>query len=178
MRALKSLEEANAVSAVRLTEKRRHAKVGDIFRLSPYAGVFLWGRLIKRARFFGLKSDFNIVYIYDAMGPERPALELMVPGNLIIGPVVVNNLGWFRGYWEILASEPLRPRDVLDQHLFVRLWGTGSLDDYDIVDESGKTVDKRGIDRCLLSQSGVGNFNSVDWTLRSILLDRGLVPPE
>jgi hypothetical protein len=31
----KSLEEANEVSAVRLTDERRFARLGDIFRLSP-----------------------------------------------------------------------------------------------------------------------------------------------
>jgi hypothetical protein len=29
-------------------EKVQHAKVGDIFRMSPRAGVFLWGRLIDK----------------------------------------------------------------------------------------------------------------------------------
>jgi transposase-like protein len=29
---------------------------------------------------------------------------------------VVNNLGWSRGYWEIVASEPVKPADMLDHH--------------------------------------------------------------
>jgi len=178
LRVLKNLQEAYEVSAVRLTEKRRYAKVGDIFRLSPHVGIFLWGRLVKKAGFFGVKSDFNLVYIYDANGPERPTSELLVPQNLIIGPVVVNNLGWVRGYWEIVASEPIRTDDVLERHLFVEFWGTGSTSDYDIVDEAGKRVDKLGIDRTRLSQSGFGNFNSVDWNLRAILQGRNLIPSE
>ena len=126
MDVLKSLNEANEVSAVRLVNKRQTAKVGDIFRLSPFSGVFLWGRLIKRSRFFGLDALFNLIYIYDAFGPERPRPELLSPSNLILGPSVVNNLGWARGYWEIVASEPILPIHVLDQHLFVRFRGTGS----------------------------------------------------
>jgi len=39
---LKSLEEANEVSAVRLVNRRQTAKVGDIFGLPPFSGVFLW----------------------------------------------------------------------------------------------------------------------------------------
>ncbi|WP_035347870.1 hypothetical protein [Edaphobacter aggregans] len=39
MRVLKSMEEANECTAIRLTDKRQRAKVGDIFRLSPAAGV-------------------------------------------------------------------------------------------------------------------------------------------
>jgi hypothetical protein len=36
MTQLKSLEEANEVSAIRFVGKRQRAKVGDIFRLSPF----------------------------------------------------------------------------------------------------------------------------------------------
>jgi hypothetical protein len=106
MRSSRTLEEANEVTAVRLSEKRRFAKVGDLFRLSPYAGVFLWGRLIKKARCFGDDFEMNLVYMYDAIGRERPKPEVLTPSNLIIGPSVVNNLGWVRGYWEIVQRHP------------------------------------------------------------------------
>jgi len=172
----KSLEEANEVSAVRLVSKRQRAKVGDIFRLSPLEGIFLWGRLIKRAKFFGVNTEFNLVYIYDAIGPDRPSPSLLSPGNLIIGPSVVNDLGWARGYWEIVASESLDPVDILDRHLFIRYHGTGSARDYDIVDEQGHTVSFSNVQESRLAQSGFGNFNSIDWKLRSVLRERGLIP--
>src|SRR5712692_3260516 len=138
MRSTRTLEEANEVTAVRLTEKRRYAKVGDLFRLSPYADVFLWGRLIKRARLFGDDFEANLVFIYDVISCERPRPEVLIPSNLIIGPAVVNNLGWVRGYWEIMASQPLRPGDTREEHLFVRYRGTGSPTDDDLVDEDGR----------------------------------------
>jgi hypothetical protein len=97
MRILKSMEEANECTAIRLTDKRQRAKVGDIFRLSPAVGVFLWGRLIKKASFFGLGVELNLVYVYDAMGFDRPAPAALAPTNLILGPSVVNNLGLARG---------------------------------------------------------------------------------
>jgi len=59
------IDEANEMTPVRLTGKRRDAKIGDIFRLSPQAGVYLWGRLIKKARFLGDGFGANLVYIYD-----------------------------------------------------------------------------------------------------------------
>ena len=63
MDVLKSLNEANEVSAVRLVNKRQTAKVGDIFRLSPFSGVFLWGRLIKRSRFFySMRSSISSIF--------------------------------------------------------------------------------------------------------------------
>src|SRR5262245_10562654 len=115
MRVPRTLEEAREVKAVRLTRKRRFAKVGDIFRLSPYPRVILWGRFIKRASFFGTDFPSNMVYIYDAVSAERPSRDLLTPQNLIIGPSVVNNLGWLRGYWEVVASERLEARDVLSR---------------------------------------------------------------
>ena len=97
VRSIRTLEEANEATAVRLSEKRGFAKVGDLFRLSPYADVVLWGRLIKKARFFGGDFEANLVYIYDAISRERPKPEVLIPSYLIIGPSVVNNLGWVRG---------------------------------------------------------------------------------
>jgi len=176
MRVLRTLEEANEVSAVRLTHKRRFAKPGDLFRLSPHAGVFLWGRFIKRARFFGNDFEANLVYIYDAISPDLPKPEVLSLSNLIIGPAIVNNLGWVRGYWEIMVSTTLLPSDIRDQHLFVRYHGTGSPTDYDLVDENGRTVVNRTVDPKSLSQSGYGNFNSIDWRIRGILEQRGIIP--
>jgi len=176
MRAIKTLEEANKVTAVRLTEKRRFAKVGDVFRLSPHPNVFLWGRLIKRAKFFGDNFEANLVYIYDAISSERPKPEILTPFNLIVGPSVVNNLGWVRGYWEIMASEPLRPSDVRDIHLFVRYWGTGSPADYDLVDENGRVVVDHSLNPRSLGQSGYSNFNHIDWLVGGILQERGVIP--
>jgi hypothetical protein len=177
MRILKSLDEAEAVTAVKLCDKRQVARVGDLFRFSPYPEIFVWGRFIKRDKFFA-SFDANLVYIYDAMSPERPEKNLLTPSNLLIGPTVVNNLGWSRGYWQIMAREPLGPGDVLKQHLFIRFSGTGSKNDFTLVDDQGARVKRSpdSIDVSKLSQSGLSNFNHVDWIVRGILEDRGLIP--
>jgi hypothetical protein len=151
---------------VRLTLKRRYPKVGDLFRLSPEPEVFLWGRLIKSATFFGDNFKANLVYIYDAISRDEPAPELLTPVNLIIGPSVVNNLGWVRGYWEVMASKPLAPEDVRDRHLFVRYRGSGSPADYDLVDEDGRVVVDPTVYPKSLGQSGYCNFNYIDWLIR------------
>ena len=180
MKLLRSLEEANAIAAIRLCEKRQRAKVGDLFRLSPATGIFLWGRLIKRGLFFGAVT--NLVYIYDAIDAERPEARLRTPSNLILPPIVVNNLGWSRGYWQIMASEPLSREDILPHHRFVRYAGTGSTDDYVIVDERGETVrtwlSRKRDDPRKLSQSGISNFNHVDWLIMETLQQRGVIDPD
>jgi hypothetical protein len=177
MRVLKNMAEANECTAVRLTDKRQRAKVGDIFRLSPAVGIFLWGRLIKRAKFFGLDFELNLVYVYDALSSDRPPPEALVPGNLIVGPAVVNNLGFSRGYWQIMSSEPVTAADVLNAHLFVRFKGTGRPDDYDLVDELGAKVRvKHSEADTLRAQSGIGNYNLIDWRIQEILQSRGVLP--
>jgi hypothetical protein len=170
------MEEANECTAIRLTEKRQRAKVGDIFRLSPADDIFVWGRLIKRARFFGLSFELNLVYIYDAIGCKRPAPDALVPSNLILGPSVVNNLGFSRGYWEIVGSGPVTVNDMLDKHLFIRFKGTGKHDDYELVDEDGALVHAQLTPTSpLLAQSGIGNYNLIDWRLQEILRGRGVL---
>jgi len=132
--------------------------------------------LIKKARFFGDDFEANLVYIYDAISRECPELEVLIPSNLIIGPSVVNNLGWVRGYWEIMASQPLGPADIRDEHLFVRYQGTGSLVDYDLVDKDGRVVVDRVVDPRSLGHAGYSNFNYVDWLVRCILESRNVIP--
>lgn len=176
MRSIRTLEQANEVTAVRLTQKRRFAKVGDLFLLSPYNGVFLWGRLVKKAKFFGDDFEANLVYIYDAVSGDQPKPEVLIPSNLIMGPSIVNNLGWVRGYWEIMASQPLRPADIRQKHVFLRYRGTGSPVDYDLVDEDGREVIDPTVDPRSPSQSGYNNFNYIDWLIRGILQERGVIP--
>jgi len=172
------MEQANECTAIRLTEKRQRAKVGDLFRLSPVYGIFLWGRLIKKARFFGLSFDLDLVYIYDAMGSERPASKALVPSNLILGPSVVNNLGFSRGYWEIMGSGPVTASDTLDRHMFVKFKGNGRPDDYELVDEAGAKVNiKHSLADKSLAQSGIGNYNLIDWRVQEILRRRGVLAP-
>ena len=81
----------------------------------------------------------------------------------------MNNLGWVRGYWEIMASRPLTLEDVRDRHLFVRYHGSGSVADYDLVDENAGVVVDRTVDPKSLGQSGYSNFNYIDWLVRDKL---------
>lgn len=172
MKKIESLEQANEISAVRLTEKRQMAKVGDIFRYSPEAGVYGWGRLIQRGHFFAMKLDLNLVYIYDAWGERKPDDDRLSPANLLIGPVVVNNLGWSRGYWELVDHAPIVVKDVQRRHVFIQFGGSGPKD-FIYVDGTGSRVLWPRVERRLISQSGVGNFNSVNWAVREILEERG-----
>ena len=139
----------------------------------------MWGRHIKTAKFFGTDFDSELVYIYDAAGADQPSPGRLQPSNLLLGPAVVNRLGWSRGYWEIVSSQPASEVEVLRRHLFVRYRGAGPTN-YEIVDENGrkvrcreffKPVDPRG-----LMPAGFSNFNHIDWLVRGILKERGVIP--
>ena len=147
------------ISAIRLTTKRRFAKPGDIFRLSPAQDLFLWGRVIQQGEFFGARS-VSLVYIFDMISPTLPPQSALSPKHLIIGPIVVNNLGWVRGYWEIVASRPLDAGDVLDRHLFKSPLGVPPHVQWEIVDERDSPVSLQGVDPEALSLAGIGNFVS------------------
>jgi hypothetical protein len=76
-----------------------------------------------------------------------------------------------------MSSEPVRAADVLEAHLFVRFKGTGRADDYELVDEAGAKVHiKHSKADTLLAQSGIGNYNLIDWRIQEILRARGVLP--
>jgi hypothetical protein len=175
MHELTTLEQACEISAIRLVHKRQNAKVGDIFRLSPSDGIFLWGRLVKKANFFGLNKAFNLVYIYDVVSQELPNPDQLTPENLLIGPTVVNNLGWLRGYWEIIEHRPIYREDLLNEHFFIRFRGVGGGNNYEIVDERGTVIKQPDMGKQKIAQSGFSNFNAIDWEIRDILECRGII---
>jgi hypothetical protein len=73
-----------------------------------------------------------------------------------------------------VGSEPVTATDTLDRHLFVRFKGTGRPDDYELVDEAGANVRiKHSPADKLLGQSGIGNYNLIDWRVQDILRSRG-----
>ncbi len=113
------------------------------------------------------------MYIYDAIGSDRPAPQFLNSRNLIIGPSVVNNLGWVRGYWEIMDSPPLLLTDIRETHLFVRYRGTGSPADYDLVDEHERVVVDPAVDPKSLGQSAYSNFNAIDGNARNSVESNG-----
>ena len=113
------------------------------------------------------------------MDAEQPSPQFLKPTNLLTGPAVVNNLGWTRGYWQIVKSEPVEEADVLDRHLFGRMAGTGSPEDFHIVDESGHNVRNWQFWKPLkaerLMQAGFSNFNHIDRLVSGLLEERGIV---
>ena len=57
--------------------------------------------------------------------------------------------------------------------------GTGRPDDYDLVNEAGAKVHvERSQADTLLAQSGIGNYNLIDWRIQEILRSRGVFPSQ
>ncbi len=117
----------------------------------------------------------KLVYIYDCVSLEQPPPKLLTPTNLLIGPHVVNNLGWIRGYWEIMESRSVNLDDVRERHLFASYHGTGSRADYDLVNENGDVVVDPRVDPASLGPAGFSNFNYIDKLVTHILKARGVI---
>jgi hypothetical protein len=78
-----------------------------------------------------------------------------------------------------MSSEPVTATDVLNTHLFVKFKGNGRPDDYDLVDEVGAKVRvKHSEADTLLAQSGIGNYNLIDWRIQEVLQSRGVFPSQ
>ena len=162
---MKLAEDPDRITAVRLTRKRQKARVGDVFRLSPAKGVVLWGRVVKQGAFFGVEGAFHLVHVYDSMSERMPAPSEMNSGNLLIPPQVVNNLGFSRGYWEIVANVPSSEEEAAARkQLFQKGFG---LPGERIVDAEGNPV-QSDRDVATLPRAAFGNFNSVDERVRIV----------
>jgi hypothetical protein len=103
-----------------LRRSRKKAARGDVFALLPSDGRgYLFGRVIRvelPAPFIGQL----IIYIYRHrsinMLPEQGSLLV---ADLLLPPIITNELGWRHGLFVTVANWPLQPLDVLRPHCFL-----------------------------------------------------------
>lgn len=103
-----------------LKPSRKRPQVGDAFILRVADGPYLSGRLIRDDANAGGFPNSSLIYIF-ATRSDEPALidpAKMVPGNLLVPPIMTNRLPWSRGYFVTLASWPLDEGEALGRHCF------------------------------------------------------------
>lgn len=138
-----------------LRPSRRAQREGDIFALSPRAGLFLFGRVISTNAVAGTAlTGLNLVYIYEARRAtaDAPRDEELAPSSLLVPPIMTNRLPWSRGYFETLDRRELQPSDELDIHCFRDSRGRW-------FDESGREL-PGPIEP--VGQRGVHSFRTID----------------
>jgi hypothetical protein len=100
---------------------RKAPRAGDLFRLSPQDGRYLFGRVISTEAVAGPMTGLNLIYIYR---PERgadedaPGDEELTTGALLVPPIMTNRLPWSRGFFETIDRRQLGERDRLRVHTF------------------------------------------------------------
>ena len=142
----------------KLTASRKEVREGDIFVLRPKGHDFYFGRVIKIGTKVGLLPDDEVwgfdrlIYVYNAHSPTKlPVPELRL-ADLLIRPLVVNNTGWLRGYFEVVEHRDLEPQDVPSVHCFQSSSGR-------YLDEMGRSLPRR-YEPC--GNYGIGSFRTVD----------------
>jgi hypothetical protein len=116
---------------LRLRKSGRKPTAGDIFAIGLPTDAYIFGRVVagplprERAPMPGAYLVY--VYRHRSIRP-KPEIAELGPQNLLIPPVFINQLGWTKGYFLPVGSQPIRPPDRLPRHCF-RRWTGECLDD-------------------------------------------------
>jgi hypothetical protein len=87
-------------------------------RLPPQAGDILYGRVISTEATIGPMKKCVLIYLYRPRSKEKGAVPELLRGQLLVPPMMTNNLGWTKGYFEFVEHRELSPLDLLPQHCF------------------------------------------------------------
>lgn len=114
-----SLNPSDEVNAMIIQPSRHRPKVGDIFVLNMCGKRWIVGRVIRTdAHGFGSMTKDNLLYFYRMEIQDPGHIETPISPDLLISPVMTNNLGWVRGYYLHVRNSPLLPEEILRQHVF------------------------------------------------------------
>jgi hypothetical protein len=100
-------------------KRSRRPQVGDIFAMLPPDGLYLHGRVISIDADAGPSMPGNnLIYVYQVRSKEKRPVPELPPEELLVPPMMTNNLPWTRGYFQFLENRPLIAADRLPQHCF------------------------------------------------------------
>lgn len=113
-----------------LRPSRKRPKVGDIFEVEFDAGR-LAGRVIRTdALVFEDAPGLNLLYFFRDLAVAHDVKTMrLTTDNLLIPPVLTNNIGWRRGYFQTIGNRPLGAGEAFAQHCF-DAYGDGYFDEY------------------------------------------------
>ncbi|MBS3120747.1 hypothetical protein J4420_03450 [Candidatus Woesearchaeota archaeon] len=101
------------------SKSRKKPRIGDVFVLSFPGGMYCFGRVIQNNAIMCKAPIFNLVYIYKYIKKDKNDVpqDLGVQ-NLLLPPIVTNNQGWLRGYFETIKTVDIHEGEVLPIHCF------------------------------------------------------------
>ncbi|SCX89665.1 Imm26 family immunity protein [Microvirga guangxiensis] len=101
-----------------LKKSRRRPETGDIFAMLPPDGAFLFGRVIATNVNAGGFEGSNLIYVYRNRSVERSSPPKLSREELLLPPMMTNNLPWSKGYFEFLENRALEAADRFPVHCF------------------------------------------------------------
>lgn len=107
-----------------LKSSRKKAQRGDVFTMQLPDDSFLFGRVVSTEAKWTLAAGADpaiLIYIYRERSrvAELPAVTALKADQLLVSPMMTNQLPWSKGYFQTLANMSLEPGDVLPQHCFL-----------------------------------------------------------
>lgn len=88
--------------------------------LRPVGREYLFGRVIDvDAHVLIPEMRAILIYIYDAWSASKHEVPPLSRDRLLVPPVMINRLGWSRGFMETVEHRPLAAEDILPVHCFV-----------------------------------------------------------
>lgn len=104
---------------VKLKPSRKPLQTGDIFVLKIKQCGYIWGRVIRVRETLAGWPGSNMVYIYNIITKDLKEVPLLYKKDLLLGPVIINRLGWSHGYLQTITNVRLRKENILDIHCFI-----------------------------------------------------------
>ncbi len=102
----------------KLVPSKKRLRPGDVFVLKLRQVGYLWGRVIRTNEELLGWPEVNLVYIYKVTTDNVEIVPELETTSLLMGPVVINRLGWSRGFLQTVAHTPLEEGDLLEAHCF------------------------------------------------------------
>ncbi len=102
-----------------MTASRKRLRPGDIFVVKPRGRDYLFGRVVDVDAHALQIGGAILIYVYDAWSTSKLEIPPLSRDRLLIPPVMLNRLGWSRGFMETVEHRPLDPDEVLPVHCFV-----------------------------------------------------------
>lgn len=103
-------------------KKRGWPKQGDVFTYLATDGKYRYGLVVNDKVNFGMVENHLLIYFYSVSSEsvfEKKELSELKIQNLLFPPVITNNGGWAKGFFETIFKIK-DGFDVFNEHYFLR----------------------------------------------------------
>lgn len=106
------------VPLARFKERVRKVHRGDFFAINLLGERWLLGRVVEERAFPHLLGGGPLVYIYKHDVSPPFDLSRPIAPDLVWPPTAVIKSAWSSGWFLALETQPLRPGELLNRHVF------------------------------------------------------------